>query len=343
MKTIFIFVVVFLSGFAFSQQESQFASSFNNPYLYNPAAGGLANVAQIDVVTRLQWTGAGQGPKTVNLSGHSVLGIGGSAAVESYNPKGKFMHALPTASTGTMKHVVGGRIMSDEIGVFSKVAAHASYAIHLPVVKEFNIGVGVGLGWSNFRINPNRVVLHDQNDDAYLMALTNTSQQHFFDANAGLVFYGKGLFFGASISQLFGNKAKFSGNDFKVATNSRYNRQYVLNLAYGIKVGKSVLEPGVIAKFADNAPANFDFGARFIYRNATWLGVYGRTSNNLVFQFGTTLVENIYISYAYEHGVGKIRNAASGTHEIQLGIFLGKRTKKAPKADVDKGTEKSSQ
>lgn len=324
MRNYIIIALLLSGGIAFSQQESQFAAAFNNPYLYNPAAGGLSSVTRVDLVARMQWTGYGQGPTTVNLTGHSVLGIGNSASVQEYNPKGKAMHALPDVTVGALKHVVGGRIMNDAIGIFNKVGVYGSYAIHLPVTKEFNIGVGVGLGWGNFRINQSRVVLYDQIDDAYATVLGNSSQQHIFDANAGLVFYGKGLFFGASMTQAFKNKVKFSD----IETGSFYNRHYFLNLSYGLKIGKSVLEPGVIAKFVENSPVNVDFGARFIYRNATWLGVYGRTSNNLVFQFGTTIVENIYISYAYEHSVGKIRNAASGTHEIQLGIYIGKRVKK---------------
>lgn len=331
MKNSIVISLLVISGCAFSQQESQFAAGFQNPYIYNPAAGGLSSVTQIDLTTRLQWVGAGNGPKTVNLSGHSVIGIGNSARLKEYNPKGKMMYARPDVTVGALKHVVGGRIMSDEIGVFNKVGVYGSYAIHIPVTREFNVGLGLGLGWGNFRINPKRVVLYDQVDDTYAAALGNTSQQHIFDANAGIVFYGKGLLFGAGMTQMFRNKARFSN----VETGSNYNRHYFLNASYGLKVGKSVLEPGVIMKVAENTPVNLDFGARFIYKNAAWLGIYGRTSNNLVFQLGTTLVENIYISYAYEHSVGKIRNAASGTHEIQLGIYLGKRSKGNASSDSE--------
>lgn len=338
MKKRILFSFFLISGFAFSQQESQFASGFNNPYLYNPAAGGLSNVTQIDAVARMQWVGAGDGPTTMNLSGHSVIGIGNSAKVEDYNPKGKAFYARPEVNVGSLKHVVGGRIVSDKIGVFNKVGVYGSYAIHIPVTKEFNVGAGIGLGWGNYRINPSRVVLFDQNDDTYATALGNSSQQNIFDANAGLVFYGKGLFFGASVTQALKNKAKFDG----VMTSSNYNRHYNLTLSYGLKMGKSVLEPGVIAKFAENSPVNLDFGARFIVNNVAWIGVYGRTSNNLVLQLGTTLVGNVYLCYSYEHSIGKIRNAASGTHEIQLGIYLGKKKVKKKKEDSTEGSSEES-
>lgn len=332
MKKNLLFALLMTSGFVNAQQESQFASSFQNPYIYNPAAGGMSSVAQVDLIARMQWVGYGGGPKTINFAAHSVVGSKASPAMEPYNQAGKFMHARPTVSTGKLKHVVGGKIMSDEIGVFNRVAISGSYAVHLPITKDFNFGVGIGLGWSNHSINQKRVVLYDQQDDSYTNALAG-SQQHRFDANAGLVVYGKGLYFGASMTNALKNRAKFNG----LETESFYNRHYYLNLAYGIKAGKITIEPGVIAKFTEYAPVNLDFGARFLYKNAMWLGVYGRTSNNMVFQFGTTLVENIYISYSYEHSVGRIRNAASGTHEIQLGIYIGKRVPKV-KPQVEEPT-----
>ena len=68
MKNSIVIALLFCSGALFSQQEAQFASGFQNPYIYNPAAGGLSSVTQIDLVARLQWVGYGGGPKTMNFS-----------------------------------------------------------------------------------------------------------------------------------------------------------------------------------------------------------------------------------------------------------------------------------
>lgn len=334
MKTNIFFLFCLTTFGLFGQQESQFASIFQNPYILNPAAGGLSNVAQIDANTRMQWIGYGEGPTTLMLTGHSQLKIGKSSSNGEFNPTGEAMFAKPGISVGSVKHIVGGKIISDAIGPFNKLGVYGSYAIHLPLTKQFNIGVGLGIGYSNFRINQNRVTLYDENDDVYASALGSSSQQNIGDVNAGFVFYGKGLFFGFSTSQILKNKAKFSS----VLTNSNYNRHYYFTLNYGIKAGdKMTIEPGVIMKLAENSPMSLDFGARFIYKGSTWLGIYGRTSNSMVFQIGSNLVKNLYVSYAYELATGKIRNAASGTHEIQLGIYLGKNrnVKKESKESVD--------
>lgn len=320
MKLVNLIIAIGTFSIGFSQQESQFASVFQNPYLLNPAAGGLYDVFQLDATTRMQWVGYGEGPTTIQLSGHSQLKIGNSSSNKEFNPKGEALFQRPAMSVGSVKHVVGGRIVNDAIGPFSKTGLYGSYAIHLPMTKYFNIGVGLGLGWSNFRINESRVVLYDQNDATYDEIVASSSQQNIGDANAGLVFYGKGLFVGISTTQLLKNKAQFGS----VLTGSNYNRHYFANISYGIRAGNVTVEPGIVVKIAENSPTSMDFGARFIYKGSIWLGVYGRTSNNLVFQAGCNLVKNIYIGYAYEHATGKIRNAASGTHEIQLGMYIGK-------------------
>ena len=331
MKNIVVIALLSVSGLVYSQQESQFASAFQNPYIYNAAAGGMSNVTQIDLVSRFQWVGMSQSPTTINLTGHTVLNIGSSTSKHEYNPKKKPLYPRPDVIAGGVKHVVGGKVLSDNVGVFNRLGVYGSYAFHMPLTSDFNIGAGLGLGWSNFKINQSKVVLFDQNDDIYNLALANSSQQNFLDANAGIVLYGKGLFFGASMTQMFKNKVRFDD----VETGSNYNRHFYFNLSYGLKLGESVLEPGVIVKLSENTPANLDFGARFIYKNASWIGVYGRTNSNVIFQLGTTLVENLYVSYAYELGTGLLRNASSGTHEIQLGIYLGKKKSKKYSSATD--------
>lgn len=321
MKNYILIASFFVGLTTFGQQQSQFASVFQNPYILNPAAGGLYDAMQIDATTRFQWIGAGQGPTTMMLTGHSQLGIGNSNKNKEFNPSNKVLFSSPEMSVGSTKHIVGGKIYNDEIGVFGRTSVNGSYAIHLPVTSNFNFGAGIGLGWSNFRINQSRVVLYNEGDGTYNDALASSSSQNIADVNAGLVFYGKGLFLGISTEQILKSKAKFNN----VATNSNYDRHFYLTAKYSIKVVDMYIEPSVNLKYASNSPLSVDFGSRFIFNGSTWLGAWYRTSNNLVLQVGSNLVKNLYISYTYEQATGKIRNAASGTHEVQLGMYIGRK------------------
>lgn len=331
MKKYLIIASFFVGLTTFGQQQSQFASVFQNPYILNPAAGGLYDAMQIDANSRFQWVGAGQGPTTIMLTGHSQIGIGNSNTNKEFNPDNKVLFSSPNMTVGSVKHVVGGKIYNDQIGVFGRTSVSGSYAVHLPVTKNFNIGAGVSLGWSNFRINQSRVVLYNENDGAYNDALASSSSQNIGDVNAGLVFYGKGLFIGVSSAQVLRNKAKFSN----VLTNSNYNRHFYFTAKYSWKVDQIYVEPSVNIKYAENSPLSMDFGSRFIFNRSTWIGVWYRTSNNLVFQLGSNLTKNLYISYSYEQSTGKIRNAASGTHEVQLGMYIGRKKVASKSSDTE--------
>lgn len=243
-----------------------------------------------------------------------------SKALPEFNVFDDKFFKAPQYGTGKMKHVVGGKFINDAIGPFMKTSVYGTYAIHLPFSKHINFGAGLGLGFSNFSINESRVILHEENDIAYNGFLGATSAQNFFDANAGLVFYGEKFYAGLSMFQAFNNSVVF--ND--ISTTSNYNRHFFLNAKYILPINADIdVEPSAVGKYVANSPMSFDFGARMVYKKASWFGVQYRTSNAIILQAGSTLIKNLYLAYAYEISTGKISTANNGTHEIQLGIYFG--------------------
>lgn len=325
-----------LSAVAFGQQEYQFANTVNNPYLLNPAAGGMTDVMQFEASTRMQWLGYDGGPKTILLSGHSQIKFGksGEKALDEFNIRDEKLFQGPAVSTSKSKHVLGGKVWNDAIGPFSKTAIQGSYAYHLPLTKYINIGVGLGLGYSNFRLNDSKVILHQNDDNTYAQFLGNSSQQSFVDAQAGLVVYSEKFFFGLSTTQFLKNKVELN----QISTASNFNRHYFMIAKYKIEgEGDIAIEPNVVVKMVQNSPVSVDFGARALYKNSSWFGVQFRTSSSLVFQIGSNLIKNLYVSYAYEASMGKLRTAGNSTHEIQLGYYLGRNR------NVDKELKENSE
>lgn len=307
----------------FAQQEGHYLNMASNPFILNPAAGGLSDVAHIELSSRNQWTGYSGGPRSVLLVGHTQLKVGKSSnsGLQEFNTDNSMLFQSPKRSTGKMKHVVGGKAVYDAIGPFVKTSVYGSYGFHLPFTKKINFGAGLGLGWSNLGILQDRVVLYQENDGAYDQFLGNTSSQNILDANAGVVFYGENLFFGLSTTQLLKNSVEFDD----VVTTSSFNRHYFLVAKYNFDLSEQFsLEPTVVAKYIQNSPFSADIGARFIYNKASWLALQYRTSNAFTFQVGTNIVKNIYVSYGFEIATGPLRTATSGTHELQLGFYIGK-------------------
>ena len=306
-----------------AQQEYQFANTANNPFLLNPAAGGLTDVMQFEAGTRMQWLGYEGGPKTILLSGNSQISFGksGDKVLSEFNVHDETLFEGPKVSTGKNKHIVGGKIWNDAIGPFSKTSIQGSYAYHLPLTKTINFGVGLGFGYSNFRLDETKVVLYQSDDNTYAQFLGSASQQGLGDAQAGLVLYNEKFFFGLSGTQVLNNDVKLN----QVLTNSFFNRHFFMIAKYKIEgEGDLAVEPTAVVKYAGNSPLSVDIGARALYKNSSWFGFQFRTNSGLIFQVGSNLIKNLYVSYAYEYSMGKIRTAGNATHEIQLGYYLGK-------------------
>ncbi|MFN5785484.1 MAG: type IX secretion system membrane protein PorP/SprF [Flavobacteriia bacterium] len=306
-----------------AQQEYQFANTASNPFLLNPAAGGLTDVMQFEVTTRMQWLGYEGGPRTILLSGNSQIGIGnsGEKALSEFNIHDETLFEGPKVSTGKTKHILGGKIWNDAIGPFSKTSIQGSYAYHLPLTKSINIGVGLGFGYSNFRLDETKVVLHQSDDNTYAQFLGSASQQGLGDAQAGFVLYNEKFFIGLSGTQVLNNAVKLN----QILTNSFFSRHYFMIAKYRIEgSGDIAIEPTAVIKYTGSSPWSVDAGARVLYRNTSWFGLQFRTNSGLIFQVGSNLIKNLYVSYAYEYSMGKIRTAGNATHEIQLGYYLGK-------------------
>ncbi len=306
---------------SFAQQEYQFANTAFNPYLLNPAAGGLTDIAQFEAIARTQWLGYDGAPRTFLVSGTSQLNFSPTGGLSEFNVRDEALFKSPKISIGKSKHVVGGKMWSDAIGPFSKTSVQLSYAYHMPLSRNLNVGAGLGMGYSHFRLDPSKVVLYQENDPTFNQFLGGTSQQNIFDAQAGLVLYGKNVFLGLSTTQAFKNPVRLNN----VALESNFNRHYFLIAKYRIDANEALaIEPIMVFKFAQYSPISVDFGARFTMNQNIWFGLQYRTNNALIFQFGGNIIKNLYLNYSYEQSVGRISTSGNGSHEIGIGYYLGK-------------------
>lgn len=334
LKVIYLGLSILASFSAGAQQESQFANSAYNPFLLNPAAGGLTNVLNIESTTRFQWTGYSGSPRTIMLSGSAPISFGGTQGMDEYNAFREPFFEAPSVSAGSKKHVIGGRIINDAIGPFMRTSVYGSYAIHLPLTKKINIGAGLGIGFSNFAINQERVLLYHEDDVTYGNFLSNSSIQNYLDANAGLVVYGDQFVVGLSMLQAINNKAVFSD----IITESRFNRHYFLTAKYHVETDMDVaFEPMATIKYEPKSPISADLGARGVWQNKVWFGLQYRTSHAIIIQAGSMIVKNLYLNYSYEASTGVVANYASSSHEIQLGIYIGNN--RNIKKEIENGNE----
>ncbi|MES2557867.1 MAG: type IX secretion system membrane protein PorP/SprF [Bacteroidota bacterium] len=325
MKTI----IIVLSGLLFTgilsaQQDIQFSQALSNPYLFNPAAGGMANVAEFNIGTRAQWLSVEGKPMTYYASGQSQIRSGKTkkTVLDEFNLEHKSIYNSPERTIG-LKHVIGGKVVSDVIGPFARTGFMGSYAIHMPFTKKINVGLGIGLGMNSFSINESKVTLMDANDGAYLSYVGASNRQSMVDVQSGLVFYNNKFYFGLSGSQLLKNKAQFKG----IETESRFERHWyaVASYRFDIMEKKFGIEPVAIVKKTVASPLSYDVGARFHYYNMGWISLGYRGNAALSAGFGFNVLRQFRLAYAFEMGVSNLRSYGNGSHEIQLGFVFGRK------------------
>lgn len=305
-----------------SQQDIQFSQVISNPYLFNPAAGGMSDVGELNIGMRTQWLSVEGKPVTYYVSGQSRIRVGKKseeAALMEFNTEKHSFYATPERTIGK-KHIVGGKVVADQIGPFSRTGFTGSYAIHMPFTKKINVGLGIGLGAMNFGINDDKVKLHQGDDAAYLSYIGASGRQGMIDVQTGLVFYNKNFYFGISGSQLMKNKVSFKGID----TESNLERHLYAVGSYYFGFKEYGLEPVVILKNTTASPLSYDAGLRFHYRGMGWLSLGYRGNSALSAGFGINALQHFRLAYAFEMGLSGLRTFGNGSHEIQLGFIFGR-------------------
>lgn len=315
----------------FAQQDIYFTSAIENFYLLNPAAGGLNGYGEISAGNRTQWMGVNDNPETFYASGQSLIRFNKSATPNVLSEVTKSASKIYSDGNRTLgrKHVLGGKVLIDQIGPFKTTQFSGSYAIHLPINSKLNMGVGLGMGMRSFGIDNNRVTLASLNDNAYYSYFGQVGNQQFLDANAGLVLYGEKLVLSLSSSQLFNNNVTIN----EKASLNKHVRHYFGAISYVIFSNNTLkVEPVITFRKVGNTPINVDLTGRFTFKKYGWASAGMRGSGRTMLGLGTNVFNHFKIGYVFEFGIGKTAGFGNGTHEIQLAYRFG-RSKKGNKVE----------
>lgn len=316
-------LIVLLSKFSLvAQQEAHFSQYYQNPYFFNPAAGGMTSTIQFDMGFRRQWAGIDGAPVTTYLTGHSEITYDRNEpnVIEPFNTDGENVFSFPSNKVGKVKHVVGGKFINDQIGPFVKNSIMGSYAYHLRFSKTTMLGLGLGLGLSNYGINPDKVVLYDQDDFDYMDFFGRTSNQTILDASAGLTLYGEHYAFGVSSAQLLNNEMVID----QVVTSSTYGRHWAVFGMYQFDLNSVfIAEPHFMVHIVGGAPLSLNIGSRILFKNRFWGNVAYRIGDAVNVGFGVNILKNFRFGYSFDFATGRVQSVSSNVHELHLGIILG--------------------
>ncbi|GEO06699.1 hypothetical protein AAE02nite_43630 [Adhaeribacter aerolatus] len=308
---------------SFAQQKSQYSQYMINNYLLNPAITGLEDYADVKIGYRNQWSGVNGAPVTFYLSGHTRLDGKGEHRKGKTNGQNKPVAFAPEAPlngvTRRVKphHGIGGILLRDRIGPFSRTEATISYAYHLPLTSNIRLATGTSAGVISQTLRPDEVTFANPND----MAATG-SNKWSPNLSTGLWLYADNFYLGASANQLFANVAATD----KQAGDNQLRSHYFLTSAYKFAPTSSLaFIPSVLVKWVQPVPVSVDYNLRVLYEDNYWAGFSYRQQDSFILLAGLTLNHQFDLGYAYDLGVSSLSSKSAGSHEIVLGMRLHKK------------------
>ena len=323
------FLVLFTAFWALktqAQQIPQYSQFSRNQFMANPAAAGVYDFIDVTVSGRWQWVGVADAPRTSYLAFSVPLKF----KPVSYNPGIRTSSGpsqQPEIKTGKLKHTVGGQLVADQYGAFTKFSFSGTYALHLPMTKKINLAFGIKAGVSNNSFNSDKAqVLSIINpnmpyDNTYAGFSANNANKNIMDLHSGLYLYGKRFYLGITGDQLTRDLVEFG------TASANFNPQVHYNVigGYTIPINEALsITPSVMAKYMYPAPISIDMNIIADYNKMFWFGLGYRHTDALIGLVGMNLSNKFKLGYSYDFSISKFNNYSSGGHELTLGIMLGR-------------------
>lgn len=328
----FLLFLCFLTASAHAQQVPQYSQFLQNQYMVNPAATGVYDFMNISLGGRLQWAGLENAPKTSYLYVSAPAAKWRNASMKrTYGTirRGNKSVRHPNMRYGSLVHAFGGSFVADQYGPFRQLKMMGTYALHLPLNRDFSLAFGTSAGLSNRAFIPeNAQVLSvltntgvfDQTYNAYA---ANQGAQNTMELEAGMFFHGKGAFLGVSMNQLTKDYVQFGNRDF----NFDPSMHLFVSGGMEFQVKRDLaITPAFLVKYVRPAPVSWEIMTQFEYQERYWAAVSYRHKDAVVANIGMYMSNQFKVGYSFDLPITPIRNYSAGSHELVLTLMLGRAT-----------------
>lgn len=328
MRILVLLCIVMATGLTFGQQMPQYSQYVRNQYMVNPAAAGVYDYADITLGGRMQWTGFENAPKTSYLYFSSSLdNLRGGHMKRTYGKVASNNKSVrhPTMRLGKFSHAFGAQVVADQYGAYRTFRMMGTYAMHIPLSRDYSMSFGANLGLSNRAFLADKaqvlnVMTGTGVDNVYNTYTSNQKGQYNMDIDLGIYFYGKQLFAGLSTTELTGDLVRF-GNK---TVNFDPKIHFFLTGGYHFIVNQNVkITPAILAKYVINAPLSIEGTVQAEFRNRFWFGLSYRHKAAVVGMVGMVVSDWFKFGYSYDLSISRLINYNNGGHEVVLSFMLG--------------------
>ena len=279
-----------------AQQDPQYSQYMFNQLVVNPAYAGSREALSAVADLRQQWISMPGAPQTGTISMHGPL---------------------PFKNVG-----VGGHLIYENIGPATWAAAYTDYAYRIKVASG-KLSVGLSAGAVNYNFRTGEMLFKNAGEvfpNQYPGAKTT------FDVAAGLYYYTKNYFIGASATHLTAPKLYDESFDYSATQTSKmfFNLQphVFLTGGYAFEINENiVVSPSLMLKAIQTSiqSPSVDINCNVLLKKCLWVGVSGRIGYGVAGLIQYYVNENFKIGYCYDMGFNLIGTYGQSSHEIMLG------------------------
>ena len=278
-----------------------------NEFVINPAFAGINDNTNISLLSRIQWLGLSDAPRSQCVSFDTRIKAKGR-----YNHTGKLIRKSRIPRTGRVG--LGAYVFNDINKPFIRTGANFAYAYHLTFGKKrlHDLSLGFGLSIYILGFENSEFFASDMSDPI----LSENKNLIIPNMNFGLRYKYKKLFIGASAIHLFPQKIQFS--DLKNEIEKSKNQIFIhggINLSETKKIN---LSPSIIYRSITN---QIDANICVTITNKYSLLVSYHTINAISTIIGISL-KKISINYSYQFSTGEISNYNNGSQMIAIKYFF---------------------
>jgi type IX secretion system PorP/SprF family membrane protein len=293
MKCNIVLFLCFLisPNFVKSQSDPKLSIFSFNPIMYNPAYAGSYDGLTINSIYSAQWVGFEGAPKTLLLSGHSILS---------------------DSNVG-----VGFDIMSDKIGAVSENNFNGNFAYHVNLSETIRLSMGLKAGVNLFNIDYNQFVIQNPNEND--LADKNVSQRNLM-IGSGAYLYNEKWALGFSIPNMLKTKYVNDRNN-QIANKNPY---YFITGAYKIMVDDEIfLQPNFVTRVADGSPTSTLVAMNLNWKDKLVTSLNFEMDVSVGAYVGFRFFENFLAGYSYDISVNDFGKYNGGVHTFLLNYRLG--------------------
>ena len=292
-RTLLVIVIAISATALRAQQEVMVSQYMFNGLLLNPAYAGSHPYTSASLLHREQWT---------NIDGAPTTSI---AAID--------------APLWNDRMGLGFTVVHDAIGISRDLELGGNYAYSIRTGVRSRLAFGLKAGLSIYSAKFSDLTYWDANDQVYLNNLSNVVIGKF---GFGVYWHNDRSFVGLSVPTLYAADGQLTN----ASTYEHYfTRHYYLYTGHVFDINESLdLKPSVLVKFQPQAPPEVDLNLNALYKQRFWLGVGYRTGDAVVGMLEYQVSQMLRIGYAYDMTTSMLRTYSGGTHEIMIGLDLGK-------------------